>query len=840
MKYYIFLCLFCFAIKSFAQQEDPIFEDLGEWETIYNGDISNNGKWMFYYSQTEKGNDTLILKATFGEKQYKIPQGYEGSFTKNSKYFTVMAEGGLMIIDLENDTTEILKDILKRSFTRDQTFLICERQNPSTTSLVIKNALSGKESILKNITEYQINPFQNKIAMVTETTGTDYLILVDLNNHTNEILSEFKGNIHNLLWSKDGKSLAFMTEMDAEQEKISWLNFSDETSLETFYPSENEKLNGFQIQKGYIEISPNGNFVFFKARPQNNHQPEKLPTGVQKWLTEDKLIYPMRKAQGLLEPDNSIWTWNTKTQSLHQITADDFTKILRVNNDFLLKMNLLAYEPEYKFVADVDFTLYDIHTGSEKPFLKKQNPNLVFIDPQGMYIVYFKNENWYSYALGTGKTVNLSERIKEDLWDSANDRSDQRLPYALHIKWLENKSEILVCDEYDIWKLSLDGKIQLRLTKGREIKRKYRPVMDFLNPKKLEQDVVNIDKGFLLHATDENRNSGYFLREKKGSLLPITFGPQRSDGIAYDEDLKYLSCRIQSYDLSPKIVVFDRIKNKTTSEVVSNGNQKIKKWGKPELIKFKMKQGDSSQAFLISPVNYDPQKKYPLVVCIYEMQTERMHDFYPISDYGTGGFNPTHYALDGYFVLMPDIKYSIGNPGLSALKYVNESIDYILKEKNIDSTKVGLYGFSFGGYESAFIATQTKRFAAITAGAAVTNLVTFYHAINWNTGQEEMWRMEDYQMRMGKPYYEIKEEYIKNSPFHNIENISTPILLWAGAEDYHIDYTESIRFYLALRRLHKNGKLLLFEEEGHNIMDKEKRKYLSATIKNWLDTYCKP
>src|SRR5690606_3929435 len=110
MKYYIFLCLFCIAIKSFSQQQATLLKDLGEWETIYNGDISNNGKWMFYYSQTEKGNDTLILKANLGEKQYKIPQGYEGSFTKNNKYFTVMAEAGLMIIDLENDTVEILKD----------------------------------------------------------------------------------------------------------------------------------------------------------------------------------------------------------------------------------------------------------------------------------------------------------------------------------------------------------------------------------------------------------------------------------------------------------------------------------------------------------------------------------------------------------------------------------------------------------------------------------------------------------------------------------------------------------------------------------------------------------
>jgi dipeptidyl aminopeptidase/acylaminoacyl peptidase len=216
-----------------------------------------------------------------------------------------------------------------------------------------------------------------------------------------------------------------------------------------------------------------------------------------------------------------------------------------------------------------------------------------------------------------------------------------------------------------------------------------------------------------------------------------------------------------------------------------------------------------------------------------------MHDFYPISDFGTSGFNPTHYALDGYFVLMPDIEYEIGNPGISALNYVEESIDHVIKKVKIDTTKIGLYGFSFGGYESAFIATQTNKFAAIASGAAVTNMVTFYHAVNWGTGREEMWRMEDYQMRMDKPYYERKEDYIKNSPFHSIENLNTPILLWAGAQDYHIDYNESIRFYLALRRLNKKVKLLLFENQGHNILDYKKQEYLSHAIKEWFDKYCK-
>ena len=94
-------------------------------------------------------------------------------------------------------------------------------------------------------------------------------------------------------------------------------------------------------------------------------------------------------------------------------------------------------------------------------------------------------------------------------------------------------------------------------------------------------------------------------------------------------------------------------------------------------------------------------------------------------------------------------------------------------------------------------------------------------------------------MRMGKPYYERKEEYRANSPFHSIENLNTPMLLWAGANDFHIDYQQSIHFYLGLRRLNKKAELLLFEDEGHSIMDYKKKKYLGVAIKNWFDKYCK-
>lgn len=831
----------CIVIKTISQNQNANPKDWEEWETIYSGDISNDGKWVFYVSKTEAGNDTLIVKTIKGDKHYKIPGGSRGSFTNNNKYFSSIDENlKLILIDLKNNKRLEIDSVQTRDFTKDESFLILNKRSQKNTVLNIKNLNNGKFFSTFPIKMYSIHPVNNQIAILSDSNGNSTVNILDLDSNKSTLL---KGsNTHdfkNLKWSKDGKHLTFHEipkEGITDNPKIYSCKGNQCQSL---IVSDISNLSSFKMNRGFSEISQIGEFVFFKGIPKNIDTLPNVPTGVQVWSGSDKYIYPQRKMEGLLKKQPFRYLWNTKSNMVHTLSDTTVTEILSVNNDYLLKIDKLVYQPQYKYVGEVDYYLFDLPSGKEKPFLRKQNPEQLFVDPNGRFIVFFRENAWHSYNLATQKFQNLTEKLDVSFFDALSDRSDNRTPYSKRIRWLEEENSILVCDEFDVWKLSLDGKSREKLTKGKEIKTKYRPVIDFGNPKNINQLIVNLNKGLLLRAEDENWNSGYYLLDSKRSLLELAFGSYMADGIKWDVNVKHFLFRLQSYATPPKLLLYDRESKNLKTLVLSNENKKIGEWGKPELFEFTMENGNSSKGFLIYPTNYNPIKKYPMVVCIYENQTRRMHDFYPISDFGTSGFNPTHYALDGYFVLMPDIEYEIGNPGISALNYVEESIDHVIKKVKIDTTKIGLYGFSFGGYESAFIATQTNKFAAIASGAAVTNMVTFYHAVNWGTGREEMWRMEDYQMRMDKPYYERKEDYIKNSPFHSIENLNTPILLWAGAQDYHIDYNESIRFYLALRRLNKKVKLLLFENQGHNILDYKKQEYLSHAIKEWFDKYCK-
>ncbi|WP_417873813.1 alpha/beta hydrolase family protein [Xanthomarina gelatinilytica] len=841
MKYYLLLLMASIVIKSFSQNKNPQPKEDGEWESIYTGDISNNGKWMCYKSSTEAENDTLFIKKIHGGKQFKIPKASAAGFTSDSKFLTASVNySSIIIVNLENNKTSELDSFAFRGFTKDESYLIARKQAAKGMDLAIRNLSNGKNSFLFGVLEYSINPSRNEIALIENNEGKSVVQKLNLETGNYTLIKQSSTHTYkDITWSEDGNYITFyeLPKDDIKgQSKIYSCRgidckYKDVSSL--------NNIDNFQMDYGLSEISQLGKIVLFEGIPDTLSKDSKIPKGVQIWSGNDKYIYPRRKAEGLLEIQPYRFCWNTETNLIHTITDTTLTEIMSVNDEYILKIDILAHQPQYKYFSDVDFYLYNLHTAKELQLLRKQNPQQVFIDPNGEFIVFFRDGDWHSFSLATQKFSNLTRSSKTSFLNANDDRPERRTSFSSRIKWLEDENAILVCDEFDVWKLSLDGKSQIRLTDGREINRKYTPVINFNNPKKSHIDRVNSKKGLLFHAVDENMDAGYFLLPPNGPLLKIVYGPYIADDIQWDENLNYFIFRLQSYDMPPKIVFYDRKKDRTTTLAHSNENKKLDDWGKPELVNFTMKNGTNTKYVLIYPAHYDPRKKYPMVVNIYEDQSRWIHEFHPLSDFGTSGFNPTHYTLDGYFILMPDIKYDLGNPGISALKYVQESLDHAIKKVKIDTAKIGLYGFSFGGYESAFIATQTNRFAAVAAGAAITNLVTYYQTINWGSGREEMWRLEDYQMRMGKPYFEIKDEYIKNSPFHSIENLNTPILLWAGAEDYHIDYNESIRFYLALRRLQKKVELVLFEDEGHNIIASHKREYLSLEIKKWFDKYCK-
>ncbi|MCJ8498615.1 prolyl oligopeptidase family serine peptidase [Chryseobacterium salipaludis] len=243
---------------------------------------------------------------------------------------------------------------------------------------------------------------------------------------------------------------------------------------------------------------------------------------------------------------------------------------------------------------------------------------------------------------------------------------------------------------------------------------------------------------------------------------------------------------------------------------------------------------------LYYPLHHQASQKYPMIVGIYEKLRFKANHY--LRDGFAGvveGFNIRSYLDEGYFVYLPDIVYDSRGTGWSALDCVESAMDALKNKPSVDLTKVGLIGHSHGGYETNFIATQSPRFAAFVAGAGNSDLVRSYHSFNYNFLSPFFWQFEDRQYRMFTSFADNKELYISNSPVYHAEKVNKPILLWTGMLDQNIDWNQTMEFYLALRRNHKEVIALFYKDEEHSFLDIKNRADLFNRIAQWFDHHLK-
>ena len=197
------------------------------------------------------------------------------------------------------------------------------------------------------------------------------------------------------------------------------------------------------------------------------------------------------------------------------------------------------------------------------------------------------------------------------------------------------------------------------------------------------------------------------------------------------------------------------------------------------------------------------------------------------------------YASNGYLVLQPDVVYTVGHPGDSAVDCVTSAVKKVIDLGYADPKHIGLQGHSWGGYQSSFIVTQTDMFAAVVTGAPVTDLVSFYDELYKSTGTVQQGIMEMGQVRMGGGYFENRALYESQSPVHNAQKIKTPFLILQGTADGAVDWHQGLEFYNAARRLGKEVIFLSYPDEPHHLAKEENQKDFQVRMKQFFDHYLK-
>jgi dipeptidyl aminopeptidase/acylaminoacyl peptidase len=253
-----------------------------------------------------------------------------------------------------------------------------------------------------------------------------------------------------------------------------------------------------------------------------------------------------------------------------------------------------------------------------------------------------------------------------------------------------------------------------------------------------------------------------------------------------------------------------------------------------QLVEYESTKGVRLQAALYLPANYEPGKKYPTMVYIYEKLSQRANNFWAPT---ANGFNKSVYTSVGYAVLMPDIVYELDDPGQSALWCVLPALDAAIATGVVDPDAVGLHGHSWGGYQTSHLITQTDRFSAAIAGAPLTNMISMYSLIYKNSGGGNGPIFEASQGRFTGGPWDVPDAYVRNSPVYHAENVTTPLIILHNDKDGAVDFTQGVEYYNTLRRLNKNVVMLQYVGENHGLRDPANRKDYTVRMREFFDHY---
>jgi dipeptidyl aminopeptidase/acylaminoacyl peptidase len=408
---------------------------------------------------------------------------------------------------------------------------------------------------------------------------------------------------------------------------------------------------------------------------------------------------------------------------------------------------------------------------------------------------------------------------------------------------------VLLYDKYDVWQVPLDGGKATALTQGLGRREQVQFRVTRFGGGGRGGAAGGDPDSLGLDVTKPVTLSAYGVRSKKSGFWTVTAGkaPQpvvwedRSiGGVVKAEQADRLLFTRQTYNEYPDLWLTNS--RFEAPRRMSEANPHIPEYRWPAgkvLVDYTNSKGQALQGTLLLPAGYERGKRYPMVVTFYEIVSNTHHTF----SQPAYGNSPQHstYASDGYLVFQPDMVYEIGKPGTSALDNMEAAVKKVIELGYADPARIGLHGHSWSGYQSAFILTQSKLFAAVATGAPPTNLLSFYNTLYKSSGTVQQGITTVGQVRMGRNVtpFNSTQLYIDQSPIFHVDKITTPFMILHGTDDGAVDYVEGLQFFNAARAAGKPGILLSYPGEAHNLTNRDNQKDFQIRLKQFFDHHLK-
>ena len=765
-----------------------------------------------------------------------------------------------------------------------------DEDRPLGTTVVLRDLSTGEEIEIEHVTAYAFDEPCRFLAYSVagpwgEPNGT-YVRPLDgkVDAEPTELHREKAGRYTHLSWAEESSRLAFVAAVDddlhdpgpadvwfwdgAAGGKPKRLATSKKAPDGWRIPSENElswSRDGARLFFGYAWIDP------VREERRLEEKEEKREERDKKKAEEDgeeiEEPFDPYDVEALVDKrELDVWHWDDPHIKTHErkqweevekkrvyfaVAHVDSGKVVRLADrevpDLEPSDNALAAlatsELPYRKLKTwdgwyADAWWVDLESGERKQVAEKLHGPDVELSPGGRYVLYWRVPHWYLWDSEDGSTRNLTEGLDVPFANEDDDYPADDPGYDI-ADWARKKgtdSAVLINDKYDLWRFPLDGSKPVNLTGGEGRKEERRFELEDLDP---DRDWVEDDERLLLHGYhDKRKNDGFWeTRANKAKLKRLIEQEKRFRFKARAEDADRILYTRQSYSEFPDLWVSD-LKLGGGSKL-SEANPQIERfaWGEAELVEWNSADGIPMQGVLIKPGDYEPGKRYPVLIYFYRFFSQRLHEFnQPVINH-----RPSFpiYASNGYAVFLPDVRFEVGRPGMSVVKAVVPGAQKLVEMGIADPDAIGLHGHSWSGYTTAYAVTQTDFFKAAVAGAPVSNMTSAYSGIRLKTGLARQFQYEKWQSRIGETMDQGLQKYIDNSPVFHARHMNTPLLIQFGDVDEAVPWQQGIELYLALRRLEKDVVFLQYRGEPHHLKKYPNKLDYSIKMKQFFDHHLK-
>ena len=857
--------------------------DYGRWESLGEVGISPDGRWLAYEVERVEEDGDLRIRRIDGDETSVVPLGDRPAFAADGRWLAYgigvsesesggdeseMTRRTAVLVELQSGGERHFDNVARFEFDPDAHALVLVSRGPETadddpdedsgprrgSDVRVVDLDTGSVTAFGNVAEFAWSDSGSLLALrlVTGEAAGNGVQLWNARSGVLRSLDSSPSAYSGLEWREDAFDLAVLKSVEpgdeeGPQEVLAWLGLNGGAAVRRVLGASTAGIpeghsvvgtrgpqwvaRGSIVAVGMRQTDTSEDDGESEENADGDAKPE--PADVQIWHSKDVYIYPQQQSR--LEADRQrtlLAAWHLEDDRIVQLSDDLATDaVLAENGRYAINRDASPYDWGTMFGRRYhDAYRVDARTGERS--LIEDRVRYSYLSAGGRYLLIFDGTDYSSIDLATDEERNLTAGLAATFANIEYDTPTDVIPPFGVSGWTDGDDSVLLRDEFDLWRVSLDGSGAERLTRGAEDEVVHRLVR-FGGP----DEPIDLERPVYLSLRGRWTKEEGYARLENGRSERLVLESRGVRSLQKADSTDVLLVQLQAADDSPDIFVGDSELSHLRQLSQTNPFQNDFAWPHSELIDYESEAGIRLQGALRYPANYDSGRRYPMIVYTYEIVSTRLHDYTipSVRRY----YNDMVWQQAGYFVLRADIVFRARDPGVSTLEAVRPAVAEVVGMGLVDPDRVGLIGHSWGGYEAVFVPTRTNTFAATVSGAPLTDFVSMMGAIHWNSGLPEVGHWETGQARMEVPFWEDPEAHRRNSPVHKVHELETPILMAFGDADGTVDYDQGTEFFNFARRAGKQFVLLIYEGENHGFRARKNQSDYQIRILEWFGHYLK-